>query len=327
MKVNPDKVLVLVPPGYKKDDESCWGHSVEVCCMYNNSRSMNNRLKLRLSLFFGKTQWIMNADLANIDLDYFDVIIVNQVIYPELIIKYIRSKNNHCKLFYWLWDSVKYMGDAWCYNGKYHWNVLNNMRKKYNFDILSFDKEDCKKYHFIFHNQTIPIYNDLMREPIQYDSVYFCGHEKGRLPLLKKLGVEMLEKGLKPCFEIVPSIKLQNIDIKGYEHFISIVKRKSYRELVKEELSHKAILEIVQNGQNGLTWRAIEALIYKRKLITNYIDIKEYDFYNNSNIFIIGEDNFDKLPLFLGAGMEELSSEITNRYTFDGWLSSFLNKA
>lgn len=35
----------------------------------------------------------------------------------------------------------------------------------------------------------------------------------------------------------------------------------------------------------------------------------------------------DKLPLFLGTGMEELSSEITNRYTFDGWLSSFLNKA
>lgn len=326
MQFNPDKILVLVPPGYKTNDESSWGHSVKICCMYTNSRSLSSRLKLRAALFLGKANWRISSDLKKIDLDHFDVIFVTQIIYPELIIKYIRKKNTHCKLFYWLWDSVKYMGTAWLYDGQSHWKALNDMRQKYGFEILSFDKEDCDKYHFVFHNQIIPIYRDLLTTPVKKESIYFCGHEKGRLPILKKLGLEMLKRGLKPCFEIVPSVELQNIDIKGYEHFISRVERKSYQDLLKEELSHKAILEIVQKGQNGITWRAIEALLYKRKLITNYSAIKRYDFYRKKNIFIIGQDNLDDLPLFLQTEMERLPSEIANRYTFDGWLLSFLKE-
>lgn len=325
MKVNPDRVLVLVPPGYKKDDESCWGHSAEVCCMYNNSRSILCRLRLRVALCMGHGEWEISQKLKNLDLNFYDVIIISQIIYPELIIKYVREKNPHCKLYYWMWDSVAFSGKAILYNSIKHWKKLNELRSRYNFEILSFDKSDCEKYNLIFHNQIIPVIKNLNIKINDKKSIYFCGYDKGRVLLLKKIGRIFLSYGLRPCFDIVPG-KDGCVDNKGCESFIHKCDRKSYIDFLTSELSHGAILEIVQKGQQGITWRSIEAAVYRRKLITNFKDIKNYDFYNPQNIFVIGEDNYDNLVSFLASEFQEISPKIINQYCFDGWLASFVHE-
>ena len=325
MKVNPDRVLVLVPPGYKKDDESCWGHSVEVCCMYNNSRSILCRLRLRVALCMGHGEWEISQELKNLDLNFYDVIIISQIIYPELIIKYVRGKNPHCKLYYWMWDSVAFSGKAILYNSIKHWKKLNELRSRYNFEILSFDKSDCEKYNLIFHNQIIPVIKNLNIKINDKKSIYFCGYDKGRVLLLKKIGRIFLSYGLRPCFDIVPG-KDGCGDNKGCESFIHKCDRKSYIDFLTSELSHGAILEIVQKGQQGITWRSIEAAIYRRKLITNFKDIKNYNFYNPQNIFVIGEDNYDNLVSFLASEFQKFSPKIINHYCFDGWLASFVHE-
>lgn len=322
---NMNKILVLATPGYRKGQESQWGESVKVCSMYTDSRSILCRLKLRIALCFGHENWEISQELKSLDLNSYDMIIVSQVIYPELIIKYVRERNKHCKLYYWMWDSVAFSGKALLYNGVKHWKKLNKLRSRYNFEILSFDKSDCKKYNLIFHRQIIPVIKNLDVKIGDKYSIYFCGHDKGRVSLLKKLGHIFVSYGFKPHFDIVPG-KDGYVDNKGCESFIHKCKSKSYLDFLTSELSHGAILEVVQSGQHGITWRPIEAAVYRRKLITNFKDIKNYDFYNPQNIFIIGEDNYNDLNIFLSSEFQEIPPEIINQYCFDGWLSLFMQK-
>lgn len=322
---NLDKILVLTAPGYQKNQESPWGKSVRVCSMYKNNRSILCRLRLRIALCLRHEKWEISQELKKMDLNFYDMIIISQVIYPELIIRYVRERNDHCKLYYWMWDSVAFSGKALLYDGAKHWKKLNELRNQCNFGILSFDKSDCERYNLIFHNQIIPIIKNLNVRISDKLSIYFCGYDKGRVLLLKKLGRIFLSYGLRPCFDIVPG-KDGCVDNKGYDSFIHKCDRKSYINFLTSELSHGAILEIVQKGQHGITWRPIEAAVYKRKLITNFKDIKKYDFYNPQNIFVIGEDNYDNLVSFLSSEFQEIPPEIINQYCFDGWLDSFIHE-
>lgn len=67
-------------------------------------------------------------------------------------------------------------------------------------------------------------------------------------------------------------------------------------------------------------------MFYKKKLLTNYLDIKNYDFYNKDNIFIIENDDEKKIDIFLKQSYQEISSEIIEQYLVDGWLKNFFYK-
>lgn len=69
-----------------------------------------------------------------------------------------------------------------------------------------------------------------------------------------------------------------------YEEYLKVVKRS------------RAVLDIVKKNNYGLTLRVLEALVAHKKLITNYMDIKKMEFYNESNIFLLeGEDKLENL--------------------------------
>ena len=59
-----------------------------------------------------------------------------------------------------------------------------------------------------------------------------------------------------------------------------------YYEYLKQIENSRIICEVVQKGQSGLTVRALEALFFEKKLITNNESIIEFDFYDSNNIFI-----------------------------------------
>ena len=317
------KILILIPPGTISNNKKLWGNHSDIYPVYKNSRSLNARIKLRICLMFNRIEDVLNVELNRNNIDKYDIIIVNEIIYPEIIIKYIRQNNKHCEIIYWLWDSVIYSGKALLYDGNKHRKLLDSMRKAYNFKILSFDKQDCIKYGFIYHNQIAPFFEDFrLIRPI-VDEVYFCGNDKGRLKNLKVIGTILKRYGIIPHFEVVPG-NFGQLDNKGYEDFIFKVAPKSYEELLTETLKRTAILELVQKNQVGITWRALEALFYKRKLITNFKDIKNYDFYRPSNIFILGEDNEKKLSTFLSLPYETIPKEIYEKYTFEGCISHIL---
>ena len=52
-------------------------------------------------------------------------------------------------------------------------------------------------------------------------------------------------------------------------------------------LHSKAVLDLAQENQQGLTMRTMETLGIKRKLVTNNIYLKDYEFYNDSNALVM----------------------------------------
>ena len=65
----------------------------------------------------------------------------------------------------------------------------------------------------------------------------------------------------------------------------------SYSKTINIMEKSLCILDIPAANQTGLTMRTIETLGLKRKLITTNKNIKQYDFYNENNIFVIDKDN------------------------------------
>ena len=98
----------------------------------------------------------------------------------------------------------------------------------------------------------------------------------------------------------------------------------SYNEVIEHVQRSKAVLELISDGQTGITQRPYEALFFKKKLITTSSEVKSYDFYCDENIFVLGERDLQELPDFLNAPFKELDARISKKYTFANWLEGFL---
>lgn len=48
------------------------------------------------------------------------------------------------------------------------------------------------------------------------------------------------------------------------------------------------------------------------------------DFYNKDNYFIWGEDNLEKLEMFLQTPYRKQPEKIMNKYMFEGWFRNML---
>lgn len=321
--ISEPKILVLTPPGTTPSSKKLWGEHTDIVPVYENSRSLYARVKLRTWLFSGRFNYVLNSQLREMDLNQYNIIVVVQIIYPEYIIKYIRKKNKNCQLFYWLWDSVVHTGDAMFYNGKKHWKSLVSIRERYNFNILSFDKNDCRKYNLVYHNQIAPFFEEFKEIEPLYHEAFFCGHDKGRLDSLKNIGILLKERGITPHFEIVPD--KNRCYLNAHENFIYKVSKRPYEKVLQETLKRDVIVELVQKDQDGLTWRALESIFYGRKLITNFKDIKSYDFYTPNNIFVIGSDAEEELASFLDSPYKSISDDILQKYTFKGCIINILH--
>lgn len=95
-----------------------------------------------------------------------------------------------------------------------------------------------------------------------------------------------------------------------------------YDKVIEKDRRSKAILDIVQDNQRGLTWRTVEALLLRKKLITTFKDVKKYDFYCKENVFIWGEDDIRALKTFIDSPYKVIDKDIVEQYTFAGWLKN-----
>lgn len=225
-----------------------------------------------------------------------DSVIIMDNGYNKKITSYLKKKNKNIKIIF------------------YFWNVINdrnvNALKDKNIDeFWTFDEQDAEKFNLKYFSQFYEkcFENESKSNFYKYD-VLFLGAAKKREKIIKNIEKDLNEKRLNN--KII-------ISHKGDKLF----KYSEYLDLIKKS---KSILEVVDNSQIGLTLRSLEALFYNKKLITNNKSIKKYDFYNKNNIFIIGEDNFEKINDFLNADLYEISEEIKIKYSYKNWINSLL---
>lgn len=219
------------------------------------------------------------------------------------IVKYIRKKNPSCRIIIWYWNTISN-------------NRIPLKYRKY-CEEWSFDIGDCKKYNLQYNTQFS--FKEILSgnaKKFQYD-MYFVGRDKGRIQILQSL-----QKGLESIGKIGKFIILK--DKTSVSNYNYAKKEISYLENIEYLKNTRSILEIVQNGQAGITVRCVEALFLNIKIITNNIEIKNYDFYDPHYIYILNESTtIDEIKKFLEEKTFAYNSDIIDRYDFHAWLNRF----
>lgn len=208
----------------------------------------------------------------------------------------------------------------------HHWDSFSFIDKQVEFlkyfDYLSsFDKEEAEKYEMKF----IP--NFYLKDSITKNKIYeyefftIMKYDK-RFELLEKLARYLKEKAIKYRFIVVSDrdIKSDYIDIQ--KEYIPL--NKTYEFLSKSkgivEIGHTK--EMDEKYQGGASFRIADAVGNKQKIITNYSFIKEYDIYNENNIFILDESFKSNLNNFLKNSYKEYPKEIYENYSGESWIKN-----
>lgn len=227
------------------------------------------------------------------EINKYDKFIIFESLYNEKVAKKIKRTKKENKVIVYFWN---YIDD----NNKY---ILNDKNID---EFWTFDKNDAKKYNMKYNPQFYTKNVKIQDEQNKYD-VLFLGRPKTRKKDIVDLEKKLKEEGIQTNFKIIENEK----DYVSYDEYLKMI------------AESKCILDYNQEGQVGLSLRPMEALFLERKLITNNTDIKNYDFYNHDNIFILGEDNINEIKEFINKPYKKIDQDIIDYYDFDQWLNRF----
>lgn len=169
-------------------------------------------------------------------------------------------------------------------------------------------------------------FNHTSRDTIKVNKqITFTGsYFRSRNKLLREISNVLGTKGIQIDISIFTKHEEEIAEIKkwGFKHIDTVI---PYQETLKKALSSEFLLDVHINEHDGLSFRIFEAMDYEKKIITTNTAIKQYDFYNESNIFVWGDDNIDRLEEFLSKPYLSVAKEIKEKYAFSNWISYLLD--
>jgi len=226
------------------------------------------------------------------------------------LVKSIKRLNPHINIIIYFWNPI--------FNNDSKIEKIKTLGK--DIKLYSFDKKDCSRYNIDFAPMlyNFDSYFNYEQKVAKYD-VIFVGYLKNRIKMLTEIYNELERQSANAFFYV-----LDNINTNENVPFELHCKYMSYDDYRINMLQSKAVLDIVQDGQIGLTIRTMETIRYHRKLITNNKDIINYDFYNKQNIFVLGIDNLNDLSDFIKTPFCAIDEDILRKYNFTDWVKSFI---
>jgi hypothetical protein len=184
--------------------------------------------------------------------------------------------------------------------------IINEIKKS-GYTIYTFDQNDAFQFDLVYLNQVYR-YPDFDQENnIEYD-FYFCGTSKDRNDEISKIKKYLDERNFKTNFIVIDEPK----------SYIS------YEENIQNIVKSRCIVDLVQQGQSGISLRPLEQIFFRKKLLTDSHDISNIDFYHKNNIFRIGVDNIDEIKSFMNTPHKIIENKILSRYDVNHWLNNFL---
>lgn len=225
-------------------------------------------------------------------------------------------KNSHVSSL--LWDPLRQI----CHFSDREIRHYPSIMQHLNIKVCTFDKEDARKYGFIYVGQVYR-YLDTSIQSASEDSanVLFIGVDKRRADKLD-LVASIFEKEQIPYdFRILydkHSVRGRYPQLDKCEMSESI----PYSEVLQISSCAGCLLDILQPGQVGMTMRVLEALFLNKKLITDNVSIKDEPFYRPNNIYIINDFNqpWKSVKEFLDSPYEEVSEAIVREYDIKKWI-------
>lgn len=250
--------------------------------------------------------------------DYVFVIVGRHLDYD--LLKEYRRRQPQAKFILYLWDDIErvegYEKNKECYDEIYSFDLRD--AEQYGIKHLPLFYTDVHDYHGedkkyvlnlsgIIHSERLKIWDDI---------VTGCNLDADRC-FLFLLGTEM-----KHFFQaVLPSrdrwMKKKYIHVRG-------MKMEKMAEIMKRS---KVTLDVQFGSQAGLTMRTMESLGTHTKLITTNPYVKEYDFYEYGNIYLIDREHPVVPQEFFLSDYREIPKRIVEKYSLSNWVSTMFGKA
>lgn len=230
------------------------------------------------------------------------VLVINPELIDERYHKKIRAQTN--KYIAYLYDST-----ARC--------PVDHLLQYFD-EVFSFDPEDSKKYGFTPMTNYNYLSEEKAAKPTETDAIY-VGSLDQRVEKLYGLaqGLYVLNKHYR--FYIVGKTAWKK-KLHPSKGFIFRIQAIPPRNLPDYYRTSRVIVDLVRAHQNGLSFRFFEAMALKKKIITNNVHVKDYDFYHPDNIKILGEDVINNN--FFESPYRELDEEVYKKYTLENWVKT-----
>lgn len=295
--------LVLVNDSTLYMFPSIKSDNIDICNVY---KKMN-----KVEVILRKILWRLGLDFAL----YYETwakqvfrykkIVIFDAAYDIKMAKFIIKKSKNSAKFIYMWNPVK--------KGNVSMKKYDEVRDY--FSIFSYDKNNCAQYNLKYNSMVYSKDVILPNNSIIYD-VIFLGYAKDRLEYIENIYNLLSSQDLVCEFYIVgDSAKKQVLPIQenrlNYEQYLELISKS------------RAILDVVQKEQSGLSLRTLEAVFFNKKLITNNKEILKYDIYHPNNIFVIENDDISQISNFLDLPYKNLEKEIVKRYEFNEWIKKF----
>lgn len=159
--------------------------------------------------------------------------------------------------------------------------------------VFSYDKGDCWKYGLLYHPTVFSCPDIEENDSLEECDVYFLGKAKERLSSIIDTYDRLSAKGLKCKFYLTGVSVDKQLFRQG---IVYMTKMMSYKENLQRVKKCKCILEIMQGGAEGFTFRIWEAVVFKRYLLTNNYNYTK-EIIGNSNFVILLDKQEEDLTL------------------------------
>lgn len=321
--MNKEKVLLLRQFEKRQNIAGCDDYTKAFIDRYQ-VKLMRNLKRWLIRHKMGK--WVFDWELPSDIINNKKIIIVGEIFSwnPNYLLEYLRKRCPQAHIIYWIRNTL--------FSENYHTGITSNNiqeflkgQKALKVHVASFDKGDCRKYDLMYAPQNMDYLGwgnfFLLEGNVEHNEnkrdIIWLGKDKGRVQLLGKLKKYFDNHHVSYRLQVV---REPNTNYAPDMDAILIDKSIPYKQYLTDVMESKAILDLYQEGQDGLTFRPIEAMMLKKKLITNLLDIDTYDFYRKENVFIIGKDNLAQLPEFLDSSYQDIPDKIIENYTFQGMI-------
>lgn len=155
------------------------------------------------------------------------------------------------------------------------------------FDIVfSFDKEDCRRYGMEYMYSVFSMPDFVHEAKEDKSSAFFVGYGGTRLETLQKM-FRRISKECQDCRFMIAGVKKKDqAPIPGviYNQVIS------YARELQLAYNTNCIVEVVREGQSGITLRTCEAVAFGKKLVTNNENLRNMPFYDPQYMKIISSE-------------------------------------
>lgn len=156
--------------------------------------------------------------------------------------------------------------------------------------ILSYNPQDCATEGLSLRTNFYSPYE--FEKDKTVDLFFVASYKPNRLEFIKKILPEVNKNKLTCCFNMKCSIIMFMLtpQLWKYRQFMVFHPIK-YNKMMETLGSARAMIDVSEKNQNGLTTRPFEALHVDTKIITTNKDIIKYDFYQENNVLVIDEES------------------------------------